>query len=126
MIISKGTKEKFKGPRRILQVKVKGSNFVTAYPCTGRSTTRKNQFRLPGACLDGVVLEKGYGHKRNLFDRGDGGCVDPKVLNERPVNRIVFGLKTKDPQRNIRERMPVYPVYFRLKTFKIIQALLDL
>lgn len=73
-----------------------------------------------------MIFEKRYGHEWDLFYCGNVRRIDPKVIDERPVNRIVFRLETEDSQRNIREGMGVYAVYFRFKTFKSFQALLNL
>ena len=94
--------------------------------CARCGTALKNQFRLPLPCPDSMVLEERNRHKRDLLDSNDGTWVDSQVLNKRPVHQIVFRLKTEDPQRNIREGISVYGVYFRFKTFKSIQALPNL
>lgn len=126
MIIGQRTEEEFKTSGCVTQVEVERCDFMTAYLCARRGTAREHKFGLPVAGFDLVVLKKRYRHERDLFDRGNCIGVDPKVLNKRPVYLIMLCLKSKDSKGNIRKGMSVYGVYLRFKTFKSIQALINL
>jgi hypothetical protein len=69
---------------------------VAAHSGAGRGTACEDSLCLPVTGLNGMVLKEGNGHERNLFYGTYAVNIDPQVLDEGFIYRIVFGLKSKD------------------------------
>jgi hypothetical protein len=120
------TKKMTEDPLGMLPVEIQIINEMPAGNTAGCATARKLRTCLPLPCFDDLVFEKTDGQKSNLLNGGNGFRLAIKIPQVVAENRVIFGLKMKQLERNILKVTFVY-LYQRLrKTFECLQVLINL